>query len=224
MSSHETHGRPIRVVLGDDHALVLEGVELLLKQEADIEVVAVCQDADALAEAVRRTRPDVVVADYSLGHTTAPSVVEELAQEGIDVAAVVLSGDTDDTAVRTLMESGVGAVVFKEAAGAELGDAIRAVFAGQEVIPGALRSRWSEVRDTDRARSARLRKLTTREAQVAAAVSAGLSNKRIAREFGVSLSTVKTHLSRIFQKVGVTNRTQLALFMNGDSGGTTPGG
>jgi len=201
----------IRVVVCDDHRMVLDGLAQVLSLEPDIEVVATCADVSEALTSVQAADPDVLVVDYRLGKETGVDVLQCLNDRNVGVASVIVSAMIDDAALLDILGSDTLGVVLKESASVDLVECIRSAARGQRMIPQPLLDRGAHLRERLADRSSALQELTSREADVVEAVAAGSSNKKIAKELGISESTVKTHLHRIFRKVGVNNRVQLSL-------------
>jgi len=199
----------IRLVIADDHTVVLQGLQALLALEPDLEVVALCRDGSEVVEAVALHRPDVVVTDASMPHCGGLEAHERMRAQGVAIPTVVLSATLDDAALLRCLEASVEGIVLKEAAASDLVDAIRAVARGERWIPPTLSGRALDLvaqRATQDANA-----LTPRERDIVLRVATGASNKRVASDLGIAESTVKLHLHSAFTKLGVRNRTQLSL-------------
>jgi DNA-binding NarL/FixJ family response regulator len=186
----------IRVLLVDDHPLVLEGLRGLMESEPGIEVVGTTTDGARVADLARLHRPDVVVLDLELGATNGYDVLTRLRAEKIPARVLVLTAYGDGESLRAALEHHADGI------------AIRAVNAGVLVFPQAAR-RWMR-KPADHA-VAGPSALSDREREVWAHLASGLSNAAIARKLGVSASTVKFHTQNLFQKLGVGNRTAAAV-------------
>jgi DNA-binding NarL/FixJ family response regulator len=199
----------VRLVIADDHTVVLQGLTALLALEPDIEVVALCRDGEEAVEAVALHRPDVVVMDASMPRCGGLDARERLLERGLAVPTVVLSATMDDATLARCLELSVEGIVLKESAASVLVDAIRAVSRGERWIPPVLSGRALDLmaRTPAKAEDA----LTPRERDIVAQVASGKSNKRVASELGIAESTVKLHLHSAFTKLGVANRVQLSL-------------
>jgi len=198
----------ISVLLVDDHPLVLEGMRALMEAEAGIQVVATTTDGDAVVDLVKLHRPDVVVLDLELGATNGYDVLKRLRAEKLPVRVLVLTAYGDGESLRAALEHHADGIALKTDSPARTVDALRAVHAGVLVFPQAAR-RWMR-RPTERA-IAGPSALSDREREVWALLASGLSNAAIARQLGVSASTVKFHTQNLFQKLGVGNRTAAAV-------------
>src|SRR5574341_1127610 len=194
--------KPIRIVLADDHALVLEGLRALIAAESDLRVVATATDGERLLDAMRRFRPDVVVLDLQMPYIDGPTCLQRIRAEGLPVRVLVLSAFGDAHSMRAVVESGADGFALKTDPPHMTLTAIRQVAAGQMVFPQAAR-RWLVPRS-----AAGPNALTEREAAVLALVAEGKSNAQIAAALNLSENTIKFHLRNLFAKLGVANRTE----------------
>ncbi len=196
--------RSVRLVLADDHALVLEGLSALLAAESDLNVVATATDGERLLDALRRFRPDVAVLDLQMPYMDGLTCLQHLRAEGLPVRVLVLSAFGDAHSLRSAVEGGADGFALKTDPPQLTVTAIRQVAAGQMVFPQAAR-RWltpSPPSDSNL--------LSEREQAVLALVAEGKSNAQIAQTLGLSENTVKFHLRNLFSKLGVANRTAAA--------------
>lgn len=210
---------PIRVALGEDSYLVREGLEHLLGGVGELELVASCGDMDSLLEAVEQRSPDVVVTDIRMPPTSTDEGIRlaaQLRESEPGTGVVVLSQHADPGYVLRLFEAGSEgrAYLLKERVHerGELVAAIEAVARGDSVIDAKIVEVM--VRARHRAEASPLRELTPRELEVLAAVARGSSNAAIAEELVITNKTVKNHLSRIYEKIGVHSRAEaIALWL-----------
>ncbi len=203
----------IRLVLADDEGLVRSGIEMLLSAEDDLEVVAHAEDGDQAVAAVLEHRPDVVLMDVKMPGCDGVQATAAITAADVATRVLALTGFSDERDVPKILQAGAAGFVYKHAAPAELVLAIRKVAAGQGWLDPALVPHLVEAagqaaagRVDDRALDA----LTEREREVLARVAAGDSNATIAAELYLSVGTVKIHVSRILDKLGVSTRTQAA--------------
>jgi DNA-binding NarL/FixJ family response regulator len=195
----------IRIMLADDHALVLEGLRGLIEREPDMEVVAMFTDGAALLEALRQNCPDVVVLDLQMPTLDGLSCLEAIRRAELPVKVVILSAFGDGGALQSAWEGQADGFTLKTDPPRQAVATIRNVAQGQIVFPRAVRQ---AARTSLPAR--RLSQLTRREYAVLDLLAAGLTNAQIAERLSVQESTVKFHLQNIFQKLGVANRTEAA--------------
>ncbi|HWJ81963.1 MAG TPA: response regulator transcription factor [Nocardioides sp.] len=196
----------IRVALVDDHAVVRSGLERLLGGEPDLEVVGTASDGAEAVDLVRRTRPDVVLMDLQMPGTDGVAATRRIVEEG-GADVLVLTSFSDAARIVAALDAGAVGYLLKDAEPEDLVEGIRAVARGESPLhPRAARQLL-------RARSAGgAVDLTPRETEVLALVRAGLANKQIARRLGISERTVKAHLTSAFARIGVSDRTQAALW------------
>lgn len=199
----------LRLVIADDHTVVLDGLKALIALEPDLEISAVCTNGDEAVEAVNDHRPDVLVIDASMPHRGGLEAHQLLREEGVHVPTIILSASLDDERVLRCLQSGVEGIVLKESAASVLIDAVRAVAGGGRWVPPELAARAAEV--MARPSSDDDGGLTPREMEVVVEVANGKPNKRVALTLDISESTVKLHLHSAFSKLQVANRTQLSL-------------
>jgi len=198
----------IRVVIVDDHAMLRAGLEQLLAGEADLEVVGKAADGAEAVALVREVRPDVVLMDLQMPgldgvEATRQIVGEELAD------VLVLTSYSDAERIVGALDAGALGYLLKDAEPDEVLRGIRAVARGESPInPRAAR----ELLGARRTSSTAAADLTPRETEVLELVRQGLANKQIARRLGISERTVKAHLTSAFQRIGVVDRTQAALW------------
>jgi DNA-binding NarL/FixJ family response regulator len=197
--------KPIRVVLADDHELVLEGLRSFLDAQDDVEVLAAVTSGEQLLDAVRLHHPDVVTLDLELGGMSGLTCLELLRAEGLTVRVLVLTAYSDGASLRGALERGADGYALKTDSPQQTVQALRQVFHGQLVFPVSAR-RWLI---GDRAPRGKGR-LTEREQAVLNLVAEGVTNGEIARRLRVSENTVKFHLQNLYLKLGVSNRTEAA--------------
>ncbi len=195
----------IRVLLADDHAIVLEGLRALLDGEPGIRVVAATTDGADVTRLVEQHKPDVVVLDLELVGMKGTQVLAALRARPESPKVLVLTAYTDGEALRSALDAGADGLALKTESPQQTLAAIRQVHAGQLVFPQAAR-RWIEGRG-----AAAPGDLTPREREVWALMAAGLTNPEIAERLGLSDNTVKFHVQHLFSKLGVKNRTEAAL-------------
>jgi DNA-binding NarL/FixJ family response regulator len=200
----------LRLVIADDHPVVLEGLRALLSLEPGLEVTAICRDGLEAMEAMEIHGPDVLIMDATMPHCGGIEAHELLREKGSRVPTIILSATLDDEEVLLCLKGSVDGIVLKESAASVLIDAVRAVSRGERWIPPELTARALELMARQKAEDEEER-LTPREKDIASLVASGKSNKRVAADLGIAESTVKLHLHKAFTKLGVDNRVQLSL-------------
>jgi DNA-binding NarL/FixJ family response regulator len=195
--------KPIRVVLADDHALVLAGLRSLLAAEPDITVIATATDGERLLEAVERFHPDIVVSDIRMPYLDGINSLPHIRRISTDVRVLFLTAYTDDDTLQAALSSGVDGLLYKTDPPEQTIQAIRQVMAGQMIFPAAAR-RWLRASESQKPQIM----LSQRESEVLTLIAKGMTNTQVARQLQVSVSTVKFHLQNIYRMLGVNNRTE----------------
>jgi DNA-binding NarL/FixJ family response regulator len=200
----------IRLVVADDHPLVLDGVENLLRLEEDFQLIARCKDGNEAMRAVRLHRPDIVILDIRMPGKDGLTIAREILAEKIPTRVVLFTAELDEKQLLDAMRAGVRGVVLKEMEPQLLVQSIRKVHAG---------GKWLERRTTSLSLDKLLRQeagvretsvlLTPRETSMVCMVAQGLRNKEIADKLCISESTVKNHLHNIYEKLHVDSRMAL---------------
>jgi DNA-binding NarL/FixJ family response regulator len=197
----------IRVLLAEDHKLVRDGLERLLATAPDIEVVGGAGDGAEAIELAAETRPDVVLMDLSMPNVDGIEATRAILAANENVQVVVLTSMSDRERILAALDAGAIGYLLKDAEPRELIDGIKAAARGESPLaPKAARELLTARAEREHA------ELSEREREVLRCVAEGLPNKLIARKLGISEKTVKTHLTRVFQRIGVTDRTQAALW------------
>jgi len=207
-----------RVLLVDDDPLVRSALSLMLGGQADLEVVGEAADGRTGVSVARELRPDVILMDIRMPVLDGLEATRILHADPQPPRIIVLTTFDADEYVVDAIASGADGFLLKDTPPAQIIDAIRKVVDGEPMLsPSATSTLIRQVRDRggpdDRAAKAivRLKALTEREHEVAICVGRGLSNAEIAAELFLSVPTVKAHVSRLFDKLGVTNRVQIAI-------------
>lgn len=208
----------VRVVLVDDEALIRAGLRMLLDAEPGIDVVGEASDGRTGVELIAKMKPDVVVMDVRMPDMNGVDATRTLnsatyaVASGNPPAILILTTFREDDAVREAIRAGAAGFILKNSAPAVLPAAIRALADGQGWLdPSVTRELLEEIASHSEAAfptSLDVEQLTPREREVLAAMANGATNAQIAREFFVSEATVKTHVHRIFLKLGLTDRAQ----------------
>ena len=207
---------PIRVLIADDHPVVRIGLRNMLQADSHIKVIAEAKDGVEALHMVRTLRPDILLLDLAMPKMPGIEALREITTENADTRTIVLTGQIDKRQILESLQLGARGVVLKDAAVAHLAACIRAVMQGQYWLDGRPVTNLVQVlRELTAQTAPPPRKtfgLTARELEVVTLITEGSTNKDIAETFGISEETVKRHLTNIFNKIGVGNRLELALF------------
>ena len=210
--------KTIRIVIADDHPILREGLRKLLEAEPDLRVIGEAGDGVEAVKAVRRLKPDLLLLDLAMPRQTGLEALREIGTlASTSIRTVVLAAAIEKAQVAQAIQLGARGVVLKESATQLLLRCIRAVMGGQYWVGDEVVSSLVEVlRDLLPAADGGDRQdhfgITRREMEVINAIVSGYTNKDIAQKFSLSEQTVKHHLTNIFDKLGVSNRLELALF------------
>jgi DNA-binding NarL/FixJ family response regulator len=200
--------KSVRVVLVDDHAVVRSGLAQLLGGVDDIDVVGQAGTGEEALGVVRETRPDVVVMDLQMPGVDGVEATRRLLAEELGCEVLVLTSFSDHARIVAALVAGAVGYLLMDADPEEVIGGVRAVSRGESPLnPRVARQLLSA-----RAEAPPSVELTPREAEVLGLVRQGLANKQIARRLGISERTVKAHLTNVFQRIGVADRTQAALW------------
>ena len=198
----------IRIVIADDHAVVRAGLAQLLGTFPDVELVGAAADGEEAVALCAERRPDVVLMDLEMPVLDGIAATARIRAAQPAVAVVVLTSFSDRERILRALDAGAAGYLLKDAEPDELGKAIRAAARGEAPLdPKAARALLSS-----RAAAGAAAPLSEREREVLAMVAEGLPNKVIAQRLSISEKTVKAHLTSVFRQIGVTDRTQAALW------------
>jgi len=203
----------VRIVLADDHVIVLDGLEQLFRLEPEFEVVARSTTADAALKAVQEHRPDILVLDLVMPGHDGMWVLRELSELNLPTRTVLLTAHVEENGLVEAIRLGVWGIVLKEMAPRMLMECVRKVHAGEKWLEQQSVTRAMErvqKRESEIDRLTRL--LTPRELEIVRLASEGLRNKEIGERLSIAEGTVKIHLHNIYEKLGVTGRPQLILY------------
>jgi DNA-binding NarL/FixJ family response regulator len=222
---------PIRLVIADDHTVVLKGLATFLGLEPDLEILATCTNGDDAVEAVRRHRPDILLLDLRMPVVDGLAVLRTLSTEPSPPRVVLLTATIEDDEVVEAVRLGAAGVFLKELPPELLLECIRKVHEGE---------RWLEKHTAARALDRVVRQeknqramaglLTPREIEIIRMVAEGMRTGAVAKRLNVAEGTVKTHLHNIYDKLKIDGRVALTLFAiqngitQGADQGTRPGG
>jgi DNA-binding NarL/FixJ family response regulator len=205
----------VRIVIADDHPIFRDGLRRLLEDESSYVIVGEASNGREVVRLVEERRPDIVLLDLAMPEVSGLDALRELAAAGHTARVIMLTASIDNADAVTAIRLGARGVVLKEAATEVLITGINRVMAGEYWVGqggAADRSRALQPLLAGEADTAPTFDLTAREREIVAAVVAAFSNKDIARRFSITENTVKHHLTSIFNKLGVANRLELAMF------------
>jgi DNA-binding NarL/FixJ family response regulator len=211
-------GPRIRVLIVDDHAMVRRGMRDFLDLHDDLEVVGEASDGVTALEATAALLPDVVVMDLVMPGLDGIATTAELKTRHPAVEVVAITSFIEEERIAAAIEAGASGFLLKDAEADDLAAAIRSAHGGEVYLDPAVagivaRRMRSNARGEPRApATAGLERLTSRERDVLGCLARGLSNRAIAQELGMAERTARTHVSNILAKLGLSSRTQAALF------------
>jgi RNA polymerase sigma factor (sigma-70 family) len=212
MGEKEMSARIITVLLADDHAVVRQGTRELLERENDIEVVAEASDGKEAVQKAIKKRPDVVVMDFAMPELNGIEATRQIKAVAPGTTILVLTAYDSDQYIFAFLEAGAAGYLLKDIQVDELVDAIRAVHAGESILHPAIArkviNRFAQPEEKTYTVHAVLDQLTERELEVLRLAAKGMSNREIARDLTISERTVQTHLTNVFNKMGVGSRTE----------------
>jgi DNA-binding NarL/FixJ family response regulator len=195
------------ILLVDDHPAILLGLECIFAAAPDFEVVGAVQDPREAAAVYVQTEPDLVVLDLSMPGYGGEEVMRDLRALATSCRILVLTSSIEPVTVRRVVQAGADGYQLKDSPSGSLLEAARSVLRGDSPVdPRVTRSLLGTGKGDD------VPELTERERDVLCLLTLGLANKQIASRLGISVSTVKTHLSSVFQQIGVTDRTSAAMW------------
>jgi DNA-binding NarL/FixJ family response regulator len=198
----------IRLVIADDHGVVRSGLRQLLESVEDFEVAGMAGDGADAARLAREEQPDVVLMDLAMPVVDGIEATRLVLEAAPGARVVALTSFADREKILAALDAGAVGYLLKDAEPDELIRGIRAAAEGQSPLAPRAASELLAARHEQRTPV----RLTEREREVLSLVAAGLPNKRIAMRLDISEKTVKAHLTRVFQTIGVTDRTQAALW------------
>ncbi|HEX3128145.1 MAG TPA: response regulator transcription factor [Thermoanaerobaculia bacterium] len=201
---------PIRIVLADDHPLILDALVNLLRAEDGFEVAAICANGAEALDAVRRHRPDVLILDLRMPGLDGLAVLRAIAGESLPTRTILLTAEIQESEILEAMRLGVRGVVLKEMASGSVVQCVRKVHAGELWLEKRSAANLIEkMARREEGASESMALLTSREKEIVILIGRGLRNKEIAARLSIGEQTVKVHLSHIYEKFGVDGRLAL---------------
>ena len=205
--------KPIRILIADDHPILRDGLRKLLEAERDFVVAGEARDGHEALHVTRQLEPDMLLLDFTMPGAPCLEVLRSLTATPLATRTLLLTADIEPDEIVKALQLGARGVVMKDSASELLMKAIRVVMDGQywigrESVAGLVETfRTQMFESVDRRLG-----LTPRELEIVQTVTTGFTNREIAQRFSLSEETVKHHLTKIFSKLGVSNRLELALF------------
>lgn len=201
-----------KVMLVDDHALIREGIKQLLEFDGSIVVIEQASDGAECLEKLQHVQPDILLLDINMPNVNGIEVLEEIKKKNIPVKVLMLTVHSEAEYLVQAVDIGANGYILKDSGSEELKKAIQSVMDGDSYIqPSLIPSLNSRLvnRDIDKEKIAAL---TKREMEILTQIAGGMFNKEIAMNLNISERTVKNHISNIFKKIDVSDRTQAAVF------------
>jgi len=216
----ETETNKIRVVIADDHPIVREGLRKLLSLEDDINVVGEAADGRELVDRMDEFKPDVILLDLRMPNLDGLGALQTLQHTGQKARIIILTASEDKNEFVQAMKLGCCGIVLKQTAPDLIVKSIRKVYAGEiwldsHTTAAVMRQFASPLDAASGGSTSKVRErspLSTREREIVALVAQGYKNKEMAEKMFISEQTVKNHLHNIFDKLGVSDRLELALY------------
>ncbi len=204
----------IRVLIADDHVIVREGLRAILEAQPDIEVVGEASDGEEAVELATKLCPDVMIMDISMPKLNGLEATRQIKAKVPSVAVLVLTVHSDSEHILGILHAGASGYLIKSVYGEEVIRSVRAIAAGETVIPTAVSQQILKYAFQYIDTSSNLEigeKFTSREMDVLRLLAKGMSNRDIAVKLGVSLRTIKGHLTDLFSKLNVASRTEAVI-------------
>ena len=202
----------ISIMITDDHSMIREGLKSLLELDDDIKVIAEAVDGRDCLDKLDVYKPDVLLLDINMPNMNGLEVLKELKARKSKVKVLVLTVHSETEYLMKAVDIGINGYVLKDSESAELKKAIRAIMDGETYIQPSLIPALNAKRLERNEDEEKIDSLTRRELEVLKLLAIGMYNKEVAEKLEISERTVKNHVSNIFKKLEVTNRTQAAVF------------
>lgn len=202
----------INIMIADDHSMIREGLKQILELEGDFKVIAEASDGVECLEVIKESKPDVLLLDINMPKKNGLEVLQELNNKRTKMKVIILTVHNEVEYLLKAVDIGINGYVLKDSESSELKKAIISVFNGENYIqPDLIPMLNSKMlsREND---YAKIESLTKRELDVLKNLAVGMYNKEIALKLEISERTVKNHVSNIFKKICVSDRTQAAVF------------
>jgi DNA-binding NarL/FixJ family response regulator len=209
----------IRLLLVDDQSLICQGLQAVLNQEADLEVVGTAENGQAAIELVAKLQPDVVLMDIRMPVMTGIEATRLIGEQFPDIKVLVLSTFDDDRDIAQSMRAGAKGYLLKDMPAPELAEAIRLVHRGySQMAPGLMEKLLTNVSDSGeinhQTEPEEFTHLPPRERDVLRLIGQGCTNREIANQLHLAEGTVKTYVTHLLSRLTLRNRSQLAIYAN----------
>ena len=201
--------KPIKIIIADDHKMVREGIRQLLELDGEIIVAAEADDGVQCIEMIKEYRPDVLLLDINMPNKNGLEVLREIKNQGIRQKVLILTIHNEMEYLLRAVEIGVDGYVLKDSNSSVLKKAINTIWNGETYIQASL-APYLKLKMNKKERA--FNDLTRRETEVLRLLARGMFNKEIADKLSISEKTVKNHVSSIFKKINVSDRTQAAVY------------
>ncbi len=190
----------IRILIADDHAVIRDGLSMILGLQDDFAVIGQAQDGLEAVELCRRSAPDVVIMDLMMPKLDGCAATQKITSENPGIRILLLTSYTESSKILHAIKGGASGAIGKNAPREELLSAIRSVAGSKTVFSDEIKQLMAETKD--------IPVLSPRQKEVLEALSRGLTNDDIARQYNLSRAAIKFHLLELYRKLGVANRTE----------------
>lgn len=202
----------VQVMIADDHSMIREGLKQLLELEGDFKVIEEACDGEECIDKLVTVKPDILLLDINMPKMNGLEVLQKMKEKKMKIKVLVLTVHNEVEYLLKAVDIGVNGYLLKDSESAELKKAINSVVEGENYIQPSLIPVLNAKMIDRNNDSSKIEKLTKREMDVLKLLAFGMYNKEVAEKLDISERTVKNHVSNIFKKIGVTDRTQAAVF------------
>jgi two-component system NarL family response regulator len=209
---------PIRVVIADDHVLYRRGLQMVVSQDEDIEIVGEAGDGKEAVDRTVELLPDVVLMDVRMPHTSGIEACQKIKSQVPSTKIIMLTMSDEESDLYEAVKAGANGYLLKDVPGEEIADGVRAVHNGDSLISPSMASKLlaefalMSRRQGERPSAVGAPRLTERELEVLRLVARGLANKEIAHDLFISENTVKNHVRNILEKLQLHSRMEAAMY------------